>query len=669
MPYVQPPPPIPPQTYIIDAGSLQGQSLQMEATEILASVDRRVEGDLEMLMRSATTNFDQLFVRLVAQAGPVKPESIILPKPTDPPIQIPLPPEDVTGERMQVLADNQEFNDAEQTFVATGNVIVRYQGSELKADKVEVNIVEQVAVAQGNVFFTRGDQMLQGSRLEYAYADQKGNLRDASGAINLGTLDRPEATQLPSDLDSNSQFFSVGRNDRSTRDDGEVRRLGFRAEVLRLDGDTWEAEKLRITNDPFSPPELELVTDRATLKPLSETQDQLKTENPRLVFDQTVSIPLFRDTLIIDKYQRDTPAKIGFDSRDKDGLFYQQNFDVISAENINLTISPQILLQRGFNGDLFGADMFGVEVALDADLPNRQVINAEIELSSLDLTDLDNQLRVASTYDRPIFGDHTFSAQYTFRDRIFNGSIGFQDVQNSLGFNIFSPNRQLGDSGINLSYQAGAQYISADRADLDVVEVGSLGRLQGAIALNRGIPIWRGKTLPPEPTSGLRYSPKPIQPRLDAILGLSGTYSYYTSDDSQLYLAGTVGLSAVLGNFAEDFFDYTQLNISYSQGLTNGESPFFFDRVVDRQRLNAGVLQQLYGPIRLGAQSSWNVETGEVIDSSLSLQYDRRTYAFVIRYSPTREIGELQLRISDFNWDAPPGDDVTPVRGGVERRD
>jgi lipopolysaccharide export system protein LptA len=51
-----------------------------------------------------------------------------------------LPPEDLTGERMQVLADNQEFNDQDQTFVATGNVIVRYMGSELKADKVQVNL-------------------------------------------------------------------------------------------------------------------------------------------------------------------------------------------------------------------------------------------------------------------------------------------------------------------------------------------------------------------------------------------------------------------------------------------------------------------------------------------------------------------------------------------------
>jgi hypothetical protein len=144
-------------------------------------------------------------------------------------------------------------------------------------------------------------------------------------------------------LDSNSQFFSVGNNDRRTPDDGSVRRLGFRAEIIRLDGDTWEAEKLRVTNDPFSPPELELVTDRATLKPLSETQDQLKTENPRLVFDQKFSIPLFRDTIIIDKYSRDLPAKIGFDTGDKDGLYYQHNFDVVSEENLNLRISPQIL--------------------------------------------------------------------------------------------------------------------------------------------------------------------------------------------------------------------------------------------------------------------------------------------------------------------------------------
>lgn len=100
----------------------------------------------------------------------------------------------------------------------------------------------------------------------------------------------------------------------------------------------------------------------------------------------------------------------------------------------------------------------------------------------------------------------------------------------------------------------------------------------------------------------------------------------------------------------------------------SGESPFFFDRIADRQTVTAGILQQIYGPIRLGVQQTWNPATGKVIDSSYSLEYSRRTYAVVIRYNPTREIGEILLRISDFNWNKSDSD-ITPVQGGIERRE
>jgi hypothetical protein len=39
----------------------------------------------------------------------------------------------------------------------------------------------------------------------------------------------------------------------------------------------------------------------------------------------------------------------------------------------------------------------------------------------------------------------------------------------------------------------------------------------------------------------------------------------------------------------------------------------------------------------------------------------------VIRYNPTREIGEVVFRISDFNW-GDSNSNVTPVVGGLEQR-
>jgi len=150
-------------------------------------------------------------------------------------------------------------------------------------------------------------------------------------------------------------------------------------------------------------------------------------------------------------------------------------------------------------------------------------------------------------------------------------------------------------------------------------------------------------------------------------MALQGVNSLYSNGANQANLFGTLGLSAEVGSFAKDFFDYTNLTVSYTQAFSTGRSPFLFDRLADTRSLTAGIVQQIYGPIRFGVQQSWNLDTGNLFDASYSLEYARRTYAVVIRYNPTQGLGELLLRISDFNWTRPPAN-VTNIQNGVELR-
>ena len=647
--------------------SIGSESVNPESTGL-----KLVDDELRSLLL-ALPEIEITPAMITAQAGPVKPGSRPLPKPTDPKI-VPLPPRDnktpLKGELLNVKADSQEYNAKTGIFIATGNVVMKYQKSELKADKVQVNLGTKVTIAEGNVFFVRGDQRIRGSRLEYAYGTQKGTLANAIGSINLGTLTRAEASKSPADLATGSTIISLGRDVAATEKGQDVRRLGFQSDLITLDGDRWQADNLRITNDPFSPPELELRTTKATLVPISPTQDKLEGESPTLVFDQGLTIPLPVSRVIFDKFQRSLPLLVGYDRQDRGGLFYQQDFDLISQPDLSFQISPQIFVQRGIerSGNIFDTSLFGLVAKLESILPDNQFLSGRATLSGLDFSDVSNSLRANVSYSRPVFDDHSLVAQYAFRERFFNGSLGFQDVRNSLGLNIFSPNKVLGDSGISYSYQAGGQFITADRGDTTPGAIGSLVRLQGAVALSRGFQLWRGTPLPAEKETGLKYSPEPIVPKVDAVVGLSGIYSLYSTGASQGFLSGTIGLSAVLGNFSQTFFDYTRLNLSYSQGALAGESPFFFDRIADKQTITAGILQQIYGPVRFGLQQTWNPVSGKVIDSTYSLQYDRRTYAVIVRYNPVREIGELVLRISDFNWNDRPSD-VTSIDRGIERRD
>ncbi len=605
---------------------------------------------------------------LVSQAGPIKPERLIRPKSI-----IPAPPNSIPVQNPElpsvtVIADRQDFNAKEQIFTASGNVTVKYLDTELKADVVKLNLISKDATAEGKVFLQRGEQKIKGEVLSYNYQSKKGSLTVASGFINISNLGASRVSRQPADVGSKSAIINLSGNS-NTSPSQDISRIRFRAEKIILDSDFWAAENLTITNDPFDPPELELRATKATLTRINPTQDRLDAESGSLAFDQSLVLPIPFSSIILDRFERTLPVRIGFDQRDSGGFFYQQNINAYSKPDINFQISPQFFLQRSFQGNLLDANVLGFAAKLDAILPDAQFFSGRATLSGLNFANAENQLRANLEYSRPVFGDHVLVAQYAFRDRIFNGSLGFQDVNNSIGVNIFSPNRILGDSDINFSYQFGAQYIGAGR-DLgggQPIDIASLLRLQGATSLSRSFSLWRGTVLPAERELGLKYQAEPVVPGLDAVVGVSANYAFYSSGESQGFLSGTLGLVGTFGNFSKPFLDYTKINISYTQGLVVGRSPFLFDRVADAQTITFGLVQQVYGPFRVGAEQSLNPATGRIVDSNYSLQYDRRTYAIVIRYNPTREIGEVIFRISDFNFSGS-DDNVTPVTGGLERR-
>jgi len=621
---------------------------------LAADVPVAVQQELAGLMRS---------LQQLAQVGPVKPGTLPPRKPNDP---LPAPPPIPRGEPLNVTSDRQEYNINTQTFTAIGNVRVRYAQAELRADRVSVNLITQDTQAEGNVFFQRGNQIVRGDRLDYNYAKQTGTLTQASGAIDLATLTDPNPRRLPADTAGGSIFISAIAGETQ----GGVRRIGFTADKLILqEGERWIAENLRITNDPFSPPELELITSRATLTPISPTQSQLDLEAPTLAFDRAFFLPVPINSVTLDQFQRPFSSLVAFDRQDRGGAYFQQSFDVVKNSDFNLRIAPQLLLQRAFErtGSLFERDLLGLVIEAQGSLGDGQFISARGSLSSLDFSQLDKNLRFNLRYSRNIFEDHRLDVTYAYRDRLFSGSAGFEDVTNLAGATITSPTRTLGDSGINLNYQVSTQIVNAIRADLQPNTVGTLGRLQSAVALGRNFTLAQGTPLPAEKDTGLRYSPQPIVPSLSAFVGLSGVSALYSNGANQNVISGTVGLSTVLGNFSKDFLDYTALSVSYTQSFISGLSPFRFDRVSDEKIITAQLLQQIYGPLRFGISQSWNVDTGNLFDATYSLQYDRRTYAVLIRYNPNQGIGELVLRISDFNWTQPPSE-VTNVQGGIERQ-
>lgn len=657
------------------------------------------------------------------------------PKPSDnsQPIEVQLEPE-VPIRALEINADRQEYDQVQQVVTAEGNVIMRFNLATLIADRLQINLTNRIAVAEGNVALKRGNQILRGNRFEYFFFRDNGVISDAQGEINQPTLatdlntlssdangniltpeplsDRLSLNQPVTGITANPGFefsgkfenIGLGPQDESDPNQesftvgepkvgGNVNRIRFQAEKVEFQGEAWQATNLRLTNDPFSPPELEIRADTANFSRISPEATQLITTKSRVVFNNTVSLPLFKNRFIFDKSE---PAlfRIGYDQDDRGGLFIERQLTAIRNNRINWTITPQYLVQKSLFPDLFNSDsnnddsdgilsVFGLKSNLSWQLTPTTSVKGKLNLSSLAFNDLQDDARGSLRLQQQfgsLVNPHTLNFEYSYRDRLFNGSLGYQTVQSSVGAVLTSPSINLWKSGVNLSYQLGIQNVDADTDRVDLLppinerdnDRVNLTRYQGAISLNKYFRLWSGKPLEMTPTAALRYSPRPIVPYLGLSVGTTGVVTYYSNGDNQNSLTASIGLQGQFGHFSRNFLDYTGFNIQYTEKLGGkGESPFYFDRFADERTLSWGITQQIFGPIRFGIQSSLNLDTGEQISTDFLLEYSRRTHAILLRYNPELDLGAIIFRISDFNWlgTGRPFEDsnIKPVIQGVTR--
>lgn len=597
---------------------------------------------------------------------------------------------------VEINADHQDYDQVRQIVTATGNVIVRFARGVLTGDRVRVNLTNRVAVGDGNIAMRRGQQVFRGDNFEYQLVQDEGVIYNARGEIYQTTsardwdISRETAVGLPerplsdrlvqqqpiqdvvpvegyeftvgglSGITSGSASGAIGAIPGVT---GNVDRFRFEADRVDFDSQGWEATNIRITNDPFSPPELEIRAEKADFNRLSPLVDELLLTNSRIFFDQKFSLPTFQRRLVFDRRQEDQRPglfNIGIDDGDRGGLFIERSFTLVETQKVRWTVTPQYLVQRAvFDEGFADPDSFGVKSQLTARFDPRTSLVGSAALTSLDLDKVETELRASVRLQRLIGWiekPHSLTAEYSYRDRLFNGSLGFQTVQSSLGLVLTSPTYVLGDSGVTVRYQGGLQTINADsdRADL-LAPVRrnnriTLTRYQAATFLGRGLTLWQGNTLPPTPEEGLRYTNRPVQPFVSLSTGLSAVSSFYSSGDRQQSISGSVSLQGQFGHFSRPWLDYTGFNLGYGQTVFDNQSPFLFDRIADSKTLSFGITQQIYGPFRIGIQSAINLDTNQEISTNYSLEYSRRTYNISVQFNPVVGLGAFQIKIGDFNW-------------------
>jgi lipopolysaccharide export system protein LptA len=603
---------------------------------------------------------------------------------------------------VELNAEQQEFNNKTQIVTANGKVVVRFNKAILNADRLTVDLKTKLAVAEGNVVLIRGKQILYGDRFDYNFEDDRGSVLDARGDIYQPTLvrdlnattkansatpageknfpeplliDRLRQDQPISNIKNTGSSGVIIGSDRPidgqpiVKSSGTINRLRFQAAKVDFAGEKVTAERIRITNDPFSPPELQIKADRAQFKTINSEEDEVTIGNGRITIEDNFNIPFVKDRFVLKKNGKDSnlfslgiPFNIGIDADERGGIFIESSFYPVFDPRFKLTVTPQYFIQRAIsNLNFVDSSVFGLKTSIEGDLTSDTTIQASAALSSLNLNRFSNNLRAKASINKNVSLlnlPHRLTGEAVYRERIFNGSLGYQEIESSFGGVLTSPNIPIGNTGINLDYQFGAQIVAAntDRQNLlkpirsnDLV---SLNRYQVATNLSKSFRLWEGKGLSPDLPETYNYSPIPVVPYLQLNTGIKSALSSYSNGDSQSSIGYSVGIQGQIGNFSKQSFDYTGFNLSYFQQIRgDNSSPFLFDRVADDRLLSAGISQQISGPLRVGIQSSVNLDTGKQVSTDYYLEYSRRTYNFVLRYNPTLQLGSIGFRLNDFNWD------------------
>ena len=498
-------------------------------------------------------------------------------------------------------------------------------------------------------------------------------------------------------IDTTDSLNSAGQGYRPPTDPaGTISRLRFQGSQIRIRGNRWTAEQMAFTNDPFTPAASWSLARKVVAVMDGQGVTRINSRSTQILLDDKVSLPAMANTTVGAEEARfawDT------DQQDRDGFYIGYNLEPIQlGRSGSLQLQPQLMVQRaiegrtssfvlpgeslgnppGEQGATFG-DMFGLLASLNLPM-GWASLNAEASLATLNPENVRSGTRSTTRFSAPLNlpGHETASAALfgSYRERIYNGSLGLQTVVYSYGANlagtaVFNRPQQPADNPsampatprqkgpfftpVTLSWAAQSGNYQATLFETNTLE--TLWRSYANLAVSSTLQLWQGLALDDseDPARGLRYSPTPVIPGLGLTMGANGYVTSYSDGAKQNTLTLWGGPSFTVGQFDKPFFDYTRFSASIAGTFLGGASPFGFDRTVDLRTLSFQAAQQIYGPLVLEAGATFNIDNnsefyGDVSYSYVELKLQRRSYEVGVYYSPYDGIGGIRVKLNDFNF-------------------
>ncbi|MFM7314469.1 MAG: DUF3769 domain-containing protein, partial [Cyanobium sp.] len=477
---------------------------------------------------------------------------------------------------------------------------------------------------------------------------------------------------------------------------GAISRWRMQANRITVTPNGWRADRAAFSNDPFTPAQAWMDAEGVVAQLQPNGEMVIESRRNQLILEDRLPIPIKRNQRLEKKKDVESGLVFASDGEDRDGAYIGYNARRIRLGDYgSLRLQPQFMLRRALDGTTDSyilpgqsagslpssqptrvGDLFG----LLASLSDRRAgfnIEGNADISTFDPSNFINGLRSWGNISRDIklpgIGKTIARGFGAYRYRVWNGSLGEEDVYSALGISLEQEASlpKWGRLTNQLYWRAGFGNFQADA--FQGTNLTELTRGSFFASLNNRLPLWTGKAITPITEQSSRYSPTPVVPGLTLNTNTTLSLAYYGDGTRQNLISFSGGPTLTLGRLQKDLFDYTQLTITGGGTLRDGASPFSFDRAVDLATVGIGLTQQLVGPLMISGGIGLNVDPsseffGDTVNSYVELRWQRRAYEFAVYYSPYQQIGGIHVKLNDFNFNGTglPFVPYDPARSGSD---
>ena len=576
---------------------------------------------------------------------------------------------------LEIKSDIQsEKNDI---LIAKGNVLVSYRGKFLKTDSLKYDKLTKTLKAKGDIRLIIGKQIFLLDQIEYDFVNKKGFILKVNGLVNSKKfIDDIISNFSNSDIKKIESLLEIKKNN-VLYTPGKVDNWIFSADKINIDGSTWKSEKAIFTNDL-----LELKQVKIVINSLEATADdeklKFKSSLNYLILDEKVRIPFWFGKRTITRSNEGFDSKnswnVGYENLDKDGFFIGRKLNSTNLSgDFLLSLEPQFLIQRAFKGytksfakkgdyitadrvkrDTTFSDYFALNSQIKGKL-NTWDLQLDKQINSFDFAKFNDAFRFKSNLSKEINFLNTkwgSSFYFVYRDRIWNGSLGESEIYNGYGSKLERKNTWEVNGIFN------SEVLSLGAANLkgeSLISENLVTSLKGNVfySLDQKYPIIVDSPSNQFIDNSYKYIPTPIKRGLSFNTRIALSSSLYKNGKHQEYLGLGAGPELIFGNFKNKFFDYTRISFFPFYKFKSGDSFFKFDQISDKYTLDISLDQQLYGPLILKSQAMFNLDSdsseyGDIINSKISLNWEKRSYDLGIFYQPHNHSGGIAFSLFGF---------------------